>query len=104
MQMLLKLGSADKVADFVNAELDAGRKIFGLGGGRGLRLAVVAARLCGRHFVGRGAEGLEALRGLGVLVGLEHHVGFEQFADVRLQFQGRHLQQADGLLQLRRHR
>ena len=31
MQMLLKLGSADKVADFVNAELDAGRKIFGLG-------------------------------------------------------------------------
>ena len=31
MQMLLKLGSPDKVADFVNAELDAGRKIFGLG-------------------------------------------------------------------------
>jgi citrate synthase len=31
MQMLLKLGTADKVADFVNAELDAGRKIFGLG-------------------------------------------------------------------------
>jgi citrate synthase len=31
MQMLLSLGSADKVADFVNAELDAGRKIFGLG-------------------------------------------------------------------------
>ena len=31
MQMLLTLGSADKVADFVNAELDAGRKIFGLG-------------------------------------------------------------------------
>jgi citrate synthase len=31
MQMLLKLGSTDKVADFVNAELDAGRKIFGLG-------------------------------------------------------------------------
>jgi citrate synthase len=31
MQMLLKLGSSDKVADFVNAELDAGRKIFGLG-------------------------------------------------------------------------
>jgi len=31
MQMLLKLGSADKVADFVNTELDAGRKIFGLG-------------------------------------------------------------------------
>jgi citrate synthase len=31
MQMLLALGSTDKVADFVNAELDAGRKIFGLG-------------------------------------------------------------------------
>jgi citrate synthase len=31
MQMLLKLGSPDKVADFVNTELDAGRKIFGLG-------------------------------------------------------------------------
>lgn len=31
MQMLLKLGSPEKVADFVNAELDAGRKIFGLG-------------------------------------------------------------------------
>jgi citrate synthase len=31
MQMLLKLGSPDKVTDFVNAELDAGRKIFGLG-------------------------------------------------------------------------
>jgi citrate synthase len=31
MQMLLKLGRPDKVADFVNAELDAGRKLFGLG-------------------------------------------------------------------------
>jgi citrate synthase len=31
MQMLLKLGSPDHVADFVHAELDAGRKIFGLG-------------------------------------------------------------------------
>lgn len=31
MQMLLKLGSPEHVADFVNAELDAGRKIFGLG-------------------------------------------------------------------------
>jgi citrate synthase len=31
MQMLLTLGSADKAAAFVNAELDAGRKIFGLG-------------------------------------------------------------------------
>jgi citrate synthase len=31
MQMLLKLGRPEKVADFVNAELDAGRKLFGLG-------------------------------------------------------------------------
>jgi citrate synthase len=31
MQMLLKLGSSGNVAEFVNAELDAGRKIFGLG-------------------------------------------------------------------------
>lgn len=31
MQMLIKLGSPDNVADFVNTELDAGRKIFGLG-------------------------------------------------------------------------
>jgi citrate synthase len=31
MQMLLTLGSPDKVAEFVNAELDAGRKLFGLG-------------------------------------------------------------------------
>jgi citrate synthase len=31
MQMLLKLGGPDKVTDFVNAELDAGRKLFGLG-------------------------------------------------------------------------
>jgi citrate synthase len=31
MQMLLTLGSSEKVADFVNAELDAGRKIYGLG-------------------------------------------------------------------------
>ena len=31
MQMLLKLGSPDKVAEFVDAELEAGRKIFGLG-------------------------------------------------------------------------
>jgi citrate synthase len=31
MQMLLKLGGPDNVADFVNGELDAGRKLFGLG-------------------------------------------------------------------------
>jgi len=31
MQMLLSIGDPDKAADFVNAELGAGRKIFGLG-------------------------------------------------------------------------
>jgi citrate synthase len=31
MKMLLEIGSTDKVAEFVNRELDAGRKIFGLG-------------------------------------------------------------------------
>ena len=31
MQMLLKIGSPDAVEGFVNAELDAGRKLFGLG-------------------------------------------------------------------------
>ena len=31
MEMLLKIGSAGKVADFVDQELDAGRVIFGLG-------------------------------------------------------------------------
>jgi len=31
MQMLMAIGSSDKAADFVNVELGAGRKIFGLG-------------------------------------------------------------------------
>ncbi len=31
MEMLLKIGSVDKVADYVNGVLDAGEKIFGLG-------------------------------------------------------------------------
>jgi citrate synthase len=31
MQMLKTVGSADKVAEYVNRELDAGRKLFGLG-------------------------------------------------------------------------
>ena len=35
--------------------------------------------------------------------GLEYHVAFELFADVRLKLQRRHLQEADGLLQLRGH-
>jgi len=31
MEMLLKIGSVDKVKDYVHQEFDAGRKIFGLG-------------------------------------------------------------------------
>ena len=59
-----------------------------------------------RGGLGRGLGGRQLLVGaaLGVLVLLEHDVGFEQLADVRLQLDGRQLQQPDGLLQLRRHR
>ena len=48
-------------------------------------------------------ERLESAGGLVLIDGLEHHVAFELFADVRLQLQRRHLQEADGLLQLRGH-
>ena len=49
-------------------------------------------------------ESLE-LAGTFVLVhGLEHHVVFELLADVGLQLESRHLQEADSLLQLRGHR
>ena len=48
-------------------------------------------------------ERLETARRFVLLDGLEHDVGFELFADVRLQLQRRHLQEADGLLQLRGH-
>ena len=68
----------------------------------GLRHLVAADR--GFAVVGAGAEGLEAGGALGVLLGLEHHVGFEQLADVRLQFERGQLQQLDRLLQLRGHR
>ncbi len=50
-----------------------------------------------------GLDGLEAAGRVGIFDGLEHHVALEQFADVGLQLEGRHLEQADGLLQLRRH-
>ena len=40
----------------------------------------------------------------GLVLGLEHHVALERFADLRLEFEDRQLQQADGLLQLRGHR
>ncbi len=61
-------------------------------------------RLRGRlpaHLGGR--QGPEAGR-IGLLVLLQHDVGFEGRADVRLQLDGGQLQQAYGLLQLRCHR
>jgi hypothetical protein len=67
-------------------------------------LGVVTGRLRTGLLVRRGTEGFEAGQRVGLFVGLEHDVAFEQLVDVRLQFDGRHLQQADGLLQLRRHR
>ena len=49
-------------------------------------------------------ERFESAGGFVFVHGLEHDVAFELFADVRLQLQRRHLQEADGLLQLRGHR
>ena len=46
---------------------------------------------------------LELVGGLGILDRLEHDVALEQFPDMGLQLEGRHLEQSDGLLQLRRH-
>jgi hypothetical protein len=46
---------------------------------------------------------LTRLQAAGLLLGLQHHIGFERLADLRLEFQDRQLQQADGLLQLRGH-
>ena len=49
-------------------------------------------------------ERLELPGGLVLIDGLEHHVAFELLADVCLQLESRHLQEADSLLQLRGHR
>ena len=38
----------------------------------------------------------------GLVLGLEHHVALERLADLSLEFEDGQLQQADGLLQLRR--
>ena len=40
----------------------------------------------------------------GLILCLEHHIGLERLTNVRLQIEGRQLQQPNGLLQLRRHR
>ena len=49
-------------------------------------------------------ERFERAGGFVFVHGLEHDVAFELLADVRLQLQRRHLQEADRLLQLRGHR
>ena len=48
--------------------------------------------------------GLGGFEAPGLVLGLEHHVALERFADLCLEFEDRQLQQADGLLQLRGHR
>ena len=64
---------------------------------------VLGHRLRGRgHRRERGAE-LDLVIGVGLLL-LEHDVALEHLGEVRLQVERRHLQEADGLLQLRRHR
>ena len=72
---------------------------FGFDGDFGCRLRVDA--LLFRHRMR--FERFESAGGLVLVHGLEHHVAFELFADVRLQLQCRHLQEADSLLQLRGH-
>ena len=75
------------------------RSAVGAGGGLGdLGARRRAIRTAGSV---RGIAGFEAA---GLVLGLEHHVALERFADLRLEFEDRQLQQADGLLQLRGHR
>ena len=72
---------------------------FGFDGDFGCRLRIDALFL--RHRMR--FERFEGAGGLVFVHGLEHHVAFELLADVRLQLQCRHLQEADRLLQLRGH-
>ena len=63
--------------------------------------------VCGarrRGFELRAGFGLGGFEAPGLVLGLEHHVALERFADLCLEFEDRQLQQADGLLQLRGHR
>jgi hypothetical protein len=48
-------------------------------------------------------SGFERPGALGILRGLEHHICFEQLANVSLKFEGGELQEPDRLLQLRGH-
>jgi hypothetical protein len=68
-----------------------------LAGVRQLSRSAWALRIAGFELGG----GFQAA---GLVLGLEHHVALERFADLCLEFEDRQLQQADGLLQLRSHR
>jgi hypothetical protein len=72
---------------------------FGFDGDFGLRLGIDA--LLFRHRMR--FECFEGAGGLVFVDRLEHDIAFELFADVRLQLQCRHLQEANRLLQLRGH-
>ena len=72
---------------------------LGFDGDFGSRLRVDALLL--RHRMG--FERFELAGGFVFVHGLEHDVAFELLADVRLQLQRRHLQETNGLLQLRGH-
>ena len=56
--------------------------------------------LGGLGLLGGRNPNLEGSGGLGLLRRLEHHVRFQQLADVRLQLERGQLQEPDGLLQL----
>ena len=85
-----------------------------VGGTYGLFTPVVIDHLDLRLLIGCGRLGdlrldhgrldrLEATAGVGILDRLEHDIAFEQFPDMGLQLERRHLKQSYGLLQLRRH-
>src|SRR5205823_1515731 len=65
--------------------------------------AALGGALGGLRVLGGGHLHFESARALGLLRGLEHHVRFEELADVRLQLERRQLQEPDRLLQLRGH-
>ena len=88
-----RLGGADAVlAPAVIQHLDRRSRAASSGDSSGSGVAGVLQRAA-----------VEALL-MAIVHRLEHHVGLEQLADVRLQLQGGQLQEPDRLLQLRGHR
>lgn len=77
----------------------------------GLRGFLVVGFLIGRFglFAGAGAfctigHRVRIVEIIAIFLAFEHRVGLQGLLDLLLQIQGRQLEQADGLLQLRRHR